>query len=80
MQFYTSFENLLIDIANHFGLDKDLFGDRIDWVKANFKILESLADQAETKPLYQKAVMALRAACRGEPTGHIVAFDAVCSG
>ena len=80
MQFFSPFENLCIDIANHYGLDKELFETRIDWVKANKHQLEALAATAETKPLYQKAVMALRAAQRGEAVGHPIAFDAVCSG
>lgn len=80
MQFFTPFENLCIDIANHFGLDKENFEPRIEWVKNNKDDLEALAAHAETKPLYEKAVMALRAAQRGEAVGHPVAFDAVCSG
>lgn len=80
MQKFTGFEYLMIDCANHFGLDKELFEDRIQWVKDNMDALESLADQADKKPLFVKAVMAIRKAKAGIPTGHLVGFDATCSG
>ena len=77
---YTPFQYLLIDIANHFGLDKLLFEDRILWAKSNLDCLESLADQADEKELFIKAVMALRDVQAGKPTGHIIRLDAICSG
>jgi len=80
MKTFTGYEYLLIDIANQFGLDKLLFEDRIQWVKTNMDKLESLEVDADNKPLYQKAVMALRKAQQGKPTGHLVGFDACCSG
>lgn len=80
MNFYTGFEYLLIDAANNFGLDKLRFEDRIQWARDNLDHLEDLLDQAETKPLYLKAVMAIRKAQAGQPTGHLVAMDATCSG
>ena len=80
MQQFTGWQYLLIDVANNFGMDKMLFEDRIAWAEANLTELETLADFAETKPLYQKAVMAIRKAQAGLPTGHLVGFDACCSG
>jgi len=77
---FTGFEYLLIDAANNFGLDKLPFEDRIQWARDNLDHLEDLLDQAETKPLYLKAVMAIRKAQNREPTGHLVAMDATCSG
>lgn len=77
---YTGFEWLLIDAANNFGLDKMIFEDRIKWAKDNLDILENLSDQADTKPLYVKAVLAIRKAQQGVPTGHTVGVDATCSG
>ena len=47
---YTAIEYMAIDVANHFGLDKLEFEDRIQWVKTNQDCLESLADKAEDKP------------------------------
>lgn len=80
MQTFTGFEYLMIDCANHYGLDKELFEDRIQWVKDNLDSLESHADQADKKPLFVKAVMAIRKAQAGIPTGHLVGFDATSSG
>lgn len=82
MQTFTAFEYLLIDAANHFGLDKELFEVRIDWALNRIDSLEDYADQApdKTRPLYIKAVQAIRKAQRGEPTGHLVGLDAICSG
>jgi DNA-dependent RNA polymerase len=77
---YTGWQYLLIDAANHFGKDKDLFEDRIAFITNNLPDLEAMADQAETKPLYLKAVMAIRKAQQGIPTGHLVGLDATCSG
>lgn len=79
---YTGWQWLLIDAANQFGLDKELFEDRIQWGTENLQLLDSQAfmDEAETKPLYAKAVMAIRRAQRGEPMGHMVGVDAICSG
>lgn len=80
MKEFTGWEYLLIDVANHFGLDKLPFENRIEWASYNLAKLETLADQAENNVLYRKAVMAIRKAQAGEPQGHLVALDAVCSG
>ena len=80
MKMYSGFEYLLIDLANAYGHDKLLFDERIQWAKDNMDQLEALADQAETKPLYIKALMAIRKAQAGLPTGHMVGVDACCSG
>ena len=77
---YTAWEYLCIDAANSYGLDKKLFEERIEWAQTNIDQLEALADQAETKPLYLKAVMAIRKVQQGKPTGHMVGLDASCSG
>lgn len=80
LQLFTGWQYLLIDAANQFGWDKDLFEDRIKWAETNLNDLESLAHVAETKPLYLKAVMAIRKAQAGQPTGHLIGMDACCSG
>lgn len=77
---YSGWKWLLIDAANQFGLDKLLFEERIEWAEKKLNVLETLTDQAETKPLYIKAVMAIRKAQQGIPTGHMVGVDATCSG
>lgn len=80
MQKYSGFEYLLIDVANQYGLDKLLFEERIQWTREHLESLESLSGDAEVQPLYKKAVMALRKAQKGIPTGHLVGLDACCSG
>ena len=82
MKNFTGYQWLLIDIANQFGHDKMVFEDRIEWTEQNLDVLESLADQAEakTRPLYIKAVSALRKAQQGIPSGHMVGVDGCCSG
>lgn len=80
MKEFTGWQYLLIDLANHFGLDKEEYETRIQWAEDNLNSLESLVDQADSKPLYHKAVLAIRKAQKGIPTGHLVGFDAVCSG
>lgn len=80
MQTFTGFQYLLIDAANQFGHDKLLFGERIKWAEDNLENLEDLIPQADNPYLYQKAVMAIRKAQQGIPTGHLVGFDATCSG
>lgn len=77
---FSGWQWLLIDAANAFGMDKLLFEERIQWAEDNLNDLESLLDQADNKPLYHKAVLAIRKAQRGEPTGHLVGIDAACSG
>lgn len=80
-QTYSPIEYLCIDIANNFGLDKELFETRIQWVKDNFNKLEDLTDQVEEdKFLYIKSVMALRDVVAGKATGHLISLDATCSG
>lgn len=80
MEKFTGWQYLLIDVANNYGLDKELFGDRIQWAESNLDHLESLAPQADNKPRFLKSCMAIRQAQRREPSGHLVGFDAVCSG
>ena len=80
MKTFTGWEYLLIDLANQFGHDKLVFEDRISWATQNLPNLEDLSNQAETKPLYLKAVQAIRKAQAGIPSGHMVGLDACCSG
>ncbi len=79
-QTFTGWEYLCIDIANHFGLDKETFEKRIQWVEDHMNHLGFMVKQAETPELFQKAIMALNRVRNGEPIGHLVQFDGVCSG
>jgi len=80
MQTFTGTEYLKIDIANCFGLDKEVWKDRISWTDAKLGQLESLDTIAENPILFRKAVRALRAVKRGEKTNHIMGLDATASG
>jgi DNA-directed RNA polymerase len=82
MDRFTGWQYLLIDAANQAGLDKKEYAERLTWAEQNLDTLEFAVDQvkAKTRPLYLKAVQAIRKAQAGKPTGHLVAFDAVCSG
>lgn len=77
---FSGFEYLCIDAANHFGMDKELFETRIEFIQNNIDNLEAIADQAEEPALFRKAAMVIDRARRGIPVGHIVHFDACCSG
>lgn len=80
MQEFTGYQYIKIDIANHYGLDKKLFEDRILWVEDHMHELEALVEDADARPLYLAAVMALRDAQMGVSSGHLVGFDACSSG
>lgn len=80
MKKFNPMQYLAIDIANHYGLDKLNYEDRISWVKTNLDYLEDYQNKAEEPILFAKAVQALRDVQAGKPVGHIVHFDSVCSG
>lgn len=85
MNEFTGYQYTMIDVANNapFGLDKLVFEKRIAWVEENEYQLEKIAETEERwkeRPLYIKAVMALRKAQKGKATGHMTHLDAVCSG
>lgn len=80
MQTFTAWQYLLIDAANAYGHDKLLFEERIQWAMDHLPELEAMAEDADTQPLYLKAVQAIRKAQKGLPTGHLVGLDATCSG
>ena len=77
---YTGFEYLLIDAANKFGLDKELFETRIQWAQENLQDLETFMPDADEPIPYIKAVQTIRDAQKGIPTGHLVGLDACASG
>ena len=78
---YSDFEYLLIAIANAYGKDKLLFEERIEWVKQNGKRLMSMADTADDKPLFVRAVMELNRLKEGATTTQFMCgLDATASG
>jgi hypothetical protein len=79
MQTFNPLQYLAIDIANHVGLDKAPWSERIQWVKDNMDNLESLVpNDPKSKFLYIKAVDTLRNI--DKPTGFIMALDSTNSG
>lgn len=78
---FTGWQWLLIDVATQVD-DKLTFEKRIEWAETNLSNLESFIPTIGLKerPLYIKAVMAVRKAQKGLPMGHMVAVDAICSG
>ena len=79
-QQFNGWQYLCIDAANHFGMDKELFETRIQFIEDNIDNLDLLADKAEEPELFRKAAMVIDRARRGLAVGHIVHFDACCSG
>lgn len=80
MKSYTPYQYMLIDIANHYGLDKLTFEDRIQWTLDRESDLESLTPSAESSVLFAKGVHHLRKIQKGEPTGYMVSLDCTASG
>lgn len=82
---FSGYEYLQIDVANNAPLDLDKipYPERIAWTTSHNADLEEIGKTSspwKEKPLYTKAVMALRKTQKGLPTGHMMHFDAVCSG
>lgn len=79
MRYFSGMDYLRIDIANCYGLDKQLWQERLDFVSKHERHLAD-ADKAESPVLYQKAVRAYRRAQRKLPVNHLVGMDATASG
>lgn len=80
MQLFTGLDYLMISLANHYGLDKENFNTRIQWVKDNIDHLEGFVSEADDQPQYYANLLALRDTQAGKPTGYLVGFDACASG
>lgn len=79
-QQFTGKQYLLMDIANHFGLDKEDWDVRLAWSYNHINSFEGMLEQADSPAQYFAAVQAWRATERGEPTGYAIALDATASG
>lgn len=80
MQLFTGKQYMLINLANHWGLDKETYDVRIKWAEDNLHQLESLIDQADEPELFYKSILDIRDAQQGKAIGCLVSFDSVCSG
>lgn len=80
MQFIKPIDYLRIDIASQFGLDKEVWDTRIEFVHDNEKVLEDGIGLAKKPLLYAKAINAYREVQAGKPTNFIMGLDASASG
>lgn len=80
MQTFSDYKWLCIDIANQYGLGKKNWDIRIEWTISHLDKLEWHKRKAKKPYLYEKAVLALRAAQRGEEITHCMGLDASSSG
>lgn len=87
----TAIKWLKVNLANHYGLDKAGFGERIKWVDSNMSVLRMIArDPVANYELWCNADCPIQflAACldfigvidRKEPSHTKVSFDGSCSG
>lgn len=77
---YKPWQWFAIDLANHFGKDKESFENRIEWFLESQETLEDLAEKAESKQLFNQCLEEIRKSQRGEMSGWIVQLDATTSG
>ena len=80
MMQFTGLEYLYIDIANHYGMDKELWDIRIQWTKDHMDNLEDMISTADSPIQFIKAVKVLRDTQANIPTGYIMSLDATASG
>lgn len=83
-QEFTPNEYVYIALANAQGLDKELWGTRIQWAKDNLDACLSLdpklIESADEPMAFVKACHAMRDVLEGNPTGFIMGLDATNSG
>ncbi len=80
MQTFSAFNYIKLDIANSFGLDKELFDDRLKWLNDNKKDLSGLVNDADEPAQFYAGVLAYKDVLEGKPTGYMVGMDATASG
>ena len=79
-QQFTGKQYLQMDIANHFGLDKEDWDVRLAWFDKHKDVLDGLLKQAEVPAQYFAAVAAWHDVQAGKPIGYPIALDATASG
>lgn len=80
MKKYSPLQYIYIALANAYGYDKMLFEDRIKWGVDNVNRLDGLAQTAESKYMFIKAMNALSDARLGIATGYYCTLDGTASG
>lgn len=80
MEIFTAFQYIKLDIANSFGLDKELFEDRLNWFEANKDNLSGLVDDADEPAQFYAGKLCYEDTKAGLPTGYLVGMDATASG
>lgn len=82
MQYFSDYEWLGISIANHYGLDKKTFKERVQWFRENHRNLEPLIETCDpdSAPLFIKGVIEVNRILAGEKTPAMTYLDAICSG
>lgn len=82
MQKFSGIEYIYIDMANQFGLDKELWEDRITWSKdmlSSQAKVDAAIEAADEPMLLIKAIHAYNDATNGVATGFIMGLDATTS-
>lgn len=79
-QQFTGKQYLQMDIANHFGLDKEDWDVRLAWFDKHKDVLDGMLKQAEVPAQYFAAVAAWHDVQAGKPIGYPIALDATASG
>lgn len=86
MEHYTPAQWTLIDMANHFGLDKEVYKKRLAFGREMLEAIKEGQDmsqwikQADAPAMFTKAICAVRDILEGAPTGHVIELDACNSG
>ena len=79
-QQFTGKQYLQMDIAAHFGLDKEDWDVRLAWFESHKHCLGMMMKQAEVPAQYFAAVAAWSEVAAGNPIGYAIALDATASG
>lgn len=79
-QQFTGKQYLQMDIANHFGLDKEDWSVRLAWFESHKDVLDGMLKHAEVPAQYFAAVTAWHEVEKGNPIGYPIALDATASG
>lgn len=80
MRHFKPIDYMKIDIANSFGLDKEVWDKRIEWVNKNHDLLMDLIDDADEPAEYMAKVISLYEVEAGKPTNSCCGLDATSSG